>query len=519
MTLSILTNESPLGILYKELEKYNFDYEHIPEVVTSYAGETVQIHNQGEYVPNISLHHLGLGNFKLQIPPRYTLHPVLEYAIRLGLVNIIKFQTPALVYRYAKGIGRFTEMKELKTTSEKVFLKMVKQFVTSQLIERRHDENLQAAFRFLISNSINEEIWGFEDSLLHELAEIMRRRRKNSHLRITMLDHENGPFVQHEIQAIFEGLEKEEITVEDRVLVRLLMQFGIRPVQLLMLREEDLEFNSIKGEYYLHIPRVKGRFARHRRKTFTTRGPLEPGLVADIKELISINQDISTPEGCARSLFIARRPNAKLLSGLFHEYACHKTKSFVSSKLNTIERKLNIISRYTKQRLHLTAYRFRYTLATTMILNGYSLEDVAVALDHDSLSCVRDYFCYTSEMAEYLDATISNSNEHQLASAKWAGFVDEDHPEGSTIRLQNIAGLGKCLKPGPCNYHPAVSCYGCSRFKPFKTANHQAALANIESLVTSYKELSSGPVKQQLEYALDKAIEIVEQQKELLASE
>ena len=518
MTLSILTKESPLETLYKELENYDFDYELIPESVTSFQGETVLIHHQGEFIPNIRLYHVGHETFILRSPRRYTSHPVLEYAIRLGLIGAITNRTPVYAYRYTKGIDRFTKIKKLKTTSEKVFENVIKQFVTSQLIEEQNNENVQTAFRFLISNSINEAIWGFEESLIHELREI-GHKRTNVHLRVTMLDHENGPFVQHEVQAIAEGLEKEEITAEERVIVRLLMNFGQRPIQLRLLREEDLVFDSIKGEYYLHIPRVKGKSARHRRKKFTPRGPLEPELASDIEELISINQGIRTREGCGRPLFISTRPRTELLSGPFHEYAYLVSRSYFTQKLATIERKLNIISRYTNERLHITAYRFRYTLATILVLNGCSQEEVAAALDHDSLGSVNHYFHNTDEIAEYLDATISDSKEHQLATAKWAGFVDEDYPEGSTIHLHDIAGLGKCLKPGPCSYHPAVSCYGCSRFKPYKTADHKAALVNIESLVTSYKESSSGPVKHQLEYALEKAIMVVEQQKELLGSE
>ena len=518
MTFTVSTKESPLGTLYKELEKYDFDYEPIPEVVTSFQGDTVVLHHQGKFIPTIRLHHLGHETYTLPILPRYTSHPVLEYAIRLGLVNSITNYTPVHSYRYAKGMRRFTMMKALNTTSATVFAKAVEQFVTSQLIKKRDDRSLQSALRFLILTSVNEAIWGFEESFLHELGEISHKRA-NVYLRVTMLDHENGPFVQHEVQAIAEGLEKEEINVDERVIVRLLMQFGLRPIQLRLLREEDFVFDSIKGEYYLQVPRVKGKNARHRRNKFTPRGPLETELAADIKELISINQRIKIPEGCGRPLFISTRPHTELLSGPFHEYACHVSRSYVTDKVAALERKLNIISRYTDERLHITAYRFRYTLATSMVLNGYSQEDVAAALDHDSLDSVRIYFHNSHEIAEYLDATISNCKEHQIATAKWAGFVDEDYPEGSTIRLHDIAELGKCLKPGPCNYHPAVSCYGCNLFKPFKTANHQAARDNIKSLNNSYKESSSGPVKQQLEYALDNAMILVEQQNEMLASE
>ncbi len=97
--------------------------------------------------------------------------------------------------------------------------------------------------------------------------------------------------------------------------------------------------------------------------------------------------------------------------------------------------------------------------------------------------------------------------------------MDDDYPDGSTIRLDDIAGLGKCLKGAPCPYHPAVSCYGCRQFKPFKRANHQAALSNIETLVDRYRESSSGPVKYQLQHAVDQATAVVARQTEALADE
>lgn len=511
-----LPSESTLATLYRELAPFDFDYEPIPAAVTSYQGETVAVHQTGEWCSEISLYHVGDAVYTLRLPARYVAHPVLEYAIRATLVNLIARRTPARVYAYTARIDQMAVMDDEPVESEQAFTQALRKVVSEALIAGYDDRYLQAALRRLIANAVEEGIWGFDESLWVDVRAI-GQKPSNNYLRVTTLDHEHGPFVQHEIQAIAQGLEDEAITVEERVMVRLLMGFGLRPIQLRLLREDDVLFDAVKEEHYLRVPRVKGKRARHRRKRFTTRGPLAPELVADIQAMIGGERRPTLPRGCARALFRAQRPHPHVLAGPFREYAYHANRSYVGETLRRVENKLNVVSHYTGERLNLTAYRFRYTIATNMVLSGCSPADVAMALDHDSLESVHHYFRYTDEVAEYLDATVGRSKGHQLASAKWAGFVDEDYPDGSTIRLDAIANLGKCLKNAPCPYHPAVSCYGCGQFKPFRHADHAAALVNIETLARRYRDASSGPLKQQLDHAADQAKRVVaEQRRELV---
>lgn len=518
MTIEALPNASSLAMLYRELAPFNFDYAPIPGTVKSYQGETVPLHRAGEWLPQVRLYHVGHEVYTLRLPSRYVAHPVLEYAIRLTLVNLITRRTPARVYAFTARIGCLAVMDAQAIDSEAAFTSALRRVVSQALIKGYQDGHLQAALRSLIAMSVEEAIWGFDESLWVDVRAI-GQKSSNNYLRVTMLDHEHGPFVQHEIQAIAEGLDDEDITAEERAMVRLLMCFGLRPIQVRLLREDDLVFDPITEEHYLQVPRVKGKRARHRRKHFTRRGPLTPELVADIEAMLNDERRLVPPRGCARALFRAQRAHPHVLAGPFREYAYHANRNYVSTMLGHAEMKLNIPSRYTGERLNLTAYRFRYTIATTMVLNGCSPADVAMALDHDSLESVHHYFRYTDDVAEYLDATIGGSEDHQRASAQWAGFVDDDYPQGSTIRLDDVAGLGKCLKDAPCAYHPAVSCYGCRRFKPFKGGDHAAALGNIETLVERYRDTSSGPVKQQLDYALDQAQRIVAEQRQLPAHE
>ncbi len=58
-----------------------------------------------------------------------------------------------------------------------------------------------------------------------------------------------------------------------------------------------------------------------------------------------------------------------------------------------------------------------------------------------------------------------------------------------------------------------MSCYGCSRFRPFKSANHQKQLEVIEKEVEFVKSNSTGAVQHQLSEAYEGALQIVEAQK------
>jgi hypothetical protein len=104
------------------------------------------------------------------------------------------------------------------------------------------------------------------------------------------------------------------------------------------------------------------------------------------------------------------------------------------------------------------------------------------------------------------------------AVMRWQGYmIDEDDNSigGTLVRVSDIAGLGKCLKTTQCKWHPTVSCYGCAKFHPFKDANHEAQLEVIKAERDFVYKNSTGPVRHQLDEALEGAIQIVEVQKML----
>lgn len=191
-------------------------------------------------------------------------------------------------------------------------------------------------------------------------------------------------------------------------------------------------------------------------------------------------------------------------------------------RFRLLEQQLSILSRYLKddygqpRLLKIGCYRFRYTLGTRMVLEGKTPEELAIALDHGSTDSVQHYFRYNRDLIDFIDDTFDSSIVLENAVMRWKGFlIDENDSSvgGKLIRTSSIASLGKCLKQTSCEFHPTVSCYGCGKFRPFKNADHQAQLKVIEAEREFVQQHSSGPVKHQLNEALQGAIEICEAQK------
>ena len=312
------------------------------------------------------------------------------------------------------------------------------------------------------------------------------------------------------------------------------MQFGLRPIQLALLREDDVYYDDKLLAWFINIPRVKGRTAQLRRNknNFVLR-ELPNHLAEDISELNKTNSEINMLDlegnSLPRPLLKAETCHLELLSQKkLKEYAWHLYSKNITELFRFSRNLLNIQSRHLTDDdgnptpLKITCYRFRYTLGTRMVMEGKTPEEVAIALDHSTVASVQHYFRYNRDLIDFIDDSFESSNTIKSAVMRWQGFiVDEDDGsvEGSLIRVSDIASLGKCLKKTQCEMHPTVSCYSCSRFRPFKNADHEAQLKVIEAERDFVKANSSGAVLHQLDEAWEGAIQIVEAIKSMKGGE
>ncbi|EJL6928139.1 site-specific integrase [Vibrio alginolyticus] len=516
--------------MYDLVSSLNGDCEPFPSKIETYYGQTIHLRNSnGRLINRIRLVNVAKDEKTYNLSDSYSGHVYLDYIAAKCWINTAIENTPASINQISVG---FEALKDITFTvdaysNEKTFARELGSQLSSTLLKNKDKQRIFLSLRKLVKFGIANDYWGFTDELELKVSEVAVKaigRRE----RVSMLDHEYGPFTRSEIAQITSAIQREDIKTEHRVLVSLAQKFGLRPIQLALLREDDIYYDKTKLAWYILIPRVKGRVAQLRRTegNFTLR-ELPAELAEDIVQLIQEHSNLietdkdGTP--LPRPLFKAQTINKDYLEhDQLKPFAWHLTSTkislFFTQQLPPL---LDIKSMHCKDEdgnpypLRMNAYRFRYTLGTRMVMEGKTPEEVALALDHSTTASVQHYFKYNQDLIDFIDDTFEASAALKNAALRWQGyFIDEDGSiDGSLIRVSDVLSIGKCLKKTLCEYHPTVSCYGCSRFRPFKDANHQKQLEVIEKEVEFVKNNSTGAVQHQLSEAYEGALQIVEAQK------
>ena len=517
--------------LYAEVERLNGDVDPIPKSIITYFGQELAIRrNDGYLLNSLSIIHLGKNVLNFTPHDSYTNYPYLNYiAIKCWIACAIE-NTPASLnhLRYGLPLLKNIKLSESALTKESAFVREMGTQLSSLMMDRKHVQHLVHTLRFFVSHAIESGYWGFDEKILFKLSEV-KIKSNNQKARVSLLDHENGPFTRSEIADITTAIE-DQADIKEKVLVKIAMRYGLRPIQVALLREDDVYYDDNKLAWYINIPRVKGKSAglRRNQNNFILR-ELDDELAEDIRALIEsdsplVKLDIDG-KTLPRPLFKRNNPDPRYMnSRKLSEFAWHRSADLIYQSFRNIGKKLDIPSRYLIDEngnpccLKMNCYRFRYTLGTRMVMEGKTPEEVAIALDHSTTSSVQHYFRYNRDLIDFIDDTFQSSASLKNAVARWQGFLIDEHDEtiqGSIIRVSEIASLGKCLKSTKCEFHPTVSCYGCSRFRPFKDADHEKQLEIIKGERDFVIAHSSGPVQSQLDEAYEGALHIVEAQKTL----
>ncbi|WP_218354955.1 site-specific integrase [Alteromonas lipotrueiana] len=515
--------------LYAEAKRLNHDYEPLPYEIETFFGQKVTIRNSdGRLKSSIRLINLGSRTANFRLSDKYSKYDYLSYiAIQCWLDTAIT-RSPSMIMHYAYGLPvlQHISLSDEALLNEAVFAKEIASQLSRLILENKQNQSVWLSIRAFANYAIENCYWGFDETLVFKLAET-KIKNHGQKARVSLLDHEYGPFTRSEIGEITQALQNDDVNIHERVMIKLAMQFGLRPIQLALLRESDIYYDASKLGWYINIPRVKGKVSQLRRNqnNFVLR-ELSDDLANEIGELIKQDavRSLTHPKGTPlpRPLFKREQVDKELIvDDKLTEYAWHKNSNALTHKFISLGKRLNIFSRHVKDDngdptlLRISCYRFRYTLGTRMVLEGKTPEELAIALDHGSTNSVQHYFRYNRDLIDFIDDTFDSSIVLENAVMRWKGFlIDENDSSvgGRLIRTSSIANLGKCLKQTSCEFHPTVSCYGCGKFRPFKNADHQAQLKVIEAEREFVQQHSSGPVRHQLDEALQGAIEICEAQ-------
>ncbi|CAE6952904.1 MULTISPECIES: site-specific integrase [Pseudomonas] len=345
---------------------------------------------------------------------------------------------------------------------------------------------------------------GYEDLSLESYEEFHKLRnysgKVNSYLALFVMDEARGPFTREEISVLSDQVNNQQLPLEFRLLLDLCLCFGLRPIQVSLLKRKDFIKDGKSGLKYLNVPRVKQN-SRNRRVQFSSRI-----LTERTASLIQAHM-VSTklPDGINPAelpLFISSNPIHLERDGnslgshywedterLSSDYFSDESKRAVlyqksSARINYIlwgnEHRLPFSPRTGKQ-FNLCAYRFRYTVGTQAVMSGCSPEELADLLDHNDTNSIKHYFRFTHEMWEILEnATLSRIEQKQFTAA-WMREGDlVNNIYSHVCEPRNFNVIGKCAAQSVCFEEPAVACYSCDRFCPNKdVAAHESALEGL----------------------------------------
>lgn len=517
--------------IYDVVERLNGDYEPFPAEIETFHGQRVSLRDSDGYLVNLHrVINLGKDEKIYKISDNYSSFSYLNFiAVHCWLDSAIT-RSPASLNHISVGFNVLAEinLSDKALSSESTFSKEISSQLSALILKHQGDQRIWLSIRQFANYAIDNGYWGFNETVIFKLDEV-NIPNSGSKQRVSLLDHENGPFTRSEVAQISVALQEGRLSLQNRVIVRLAMKFGLRPIQMALLREEDIFYDNKLLAWFINIPRVKGRVAQLRRNSnnFILREvPLE--LVNDVQALIAseAGRSLCGLDGIRSPRPLLKRNNINkhyLSDKKLADYAWHLNSALISARFKTvIQTSLNLTSSFLKDEnghllpLKITAYRFRYTLGTRMVLEGKTPEEVAIALDHSTTGSVEHYFKYNRDLIDFIDDSFASSKVMNNAVARWQGYVideEDDTVKGTPVRGKDLINLGKCLKQGRCEWHPSISCYGCAKFRPFKDANHGAQLEVIEAEREFVRSHSSGPVQHQLDEAYEGVVQIVEAQR------
>ncbi|MEQ5807962.1 site-specific integrase [Alteromonas sp. NFXS44] len=517
--------------MYDYIEELNGDYDPFPSEIETFHGQTLKLRNDyGYLVKKHRVINVGKDESNYSVSDNYSNYSYINFIAAKCWIDTAISRSPASLNHQSKGFKALSGivLSDKAFSSERVFAKEISSQLSAIMLANKSDQRVWLAIRQFANYAIENSYWGFDETVIFKLDEVVIPN-SGTKQRVSLLDNENGPFTRSEIAQISTAIQDGRLSLKHKVMVRLAMKFGLRPIQMALLREEDVYYDSKVFAWFINIPRVKGKVAQLRRNenNFLLR-QLPQELADDIQALIASESDRSLRDldGIRRPRPLFKRSSANehyLNAKKLVDYAWHTSSSRITKDFTgTIQAQLGLKSAYVKDEdgnplpLKITAYRFRYTLGTRMVLEGKTPEDVAVALDHSSIASVDHYFRYNRDLMDFIDDTFESSKVLSNSIARWEGYIiddDDNTVKGSVVRGKDLVNLGKCLKQSRCEWHPSVSCYGCGQFRPFKNADHKSQLKVIEDERDFVRNNSSGPVQHQLDEAYEGAIQIVEAQK------
>ncbi|MDA8258993.1 MAG: site-specific integrase [Betaproteobacteria bacterium] len=305
-------------------------------------------------------------------------------------------------------------------------------------------------------------------------------------------DPVHGPFTDIELESLQYVLDRayvaDKIDREQYLLAYLFILLGQRPTQYAALKVRDVDVARAKDGtpvYTLRVPRAKQR-DRLSRDEFKNRAliPQIGKLLVQYAEAVRAAFQGILPDAVDAPLFPARRRRAREPSG----FECHRTAQTLSDLLERTLKGLSVVSERTGEPLHITATRFRRTMATRAAMEGHGELIIAELLDHTDTQNASVYIEARPEIVERIDRAIA-MHLAPLAQA-FAGVLIRDESEATraddpSSRIcdprfdPSLKPIASCGKHGFCGFAAPIACYTCANFEPWLDGPHEAVMEHL----------------------------------------
>ncbi|WP_323794755.1 site-specific integrase [Nisaea sp.] len=275
-------------------------------------------------------------------------------------------------------------------------------------------------------------------------------------------DPDRGALTEQELKSIQNGVNKAyiggAISFREYAITWFQVGTGVRPIQTVRMRNKHVQIEDgpagIAREVTLLIPLAKnrgGKSSGHIRRR-------APSVLADI--LIRYQNSKGSPD-----------PDDSLFD--------FDVSDDLNILLNYVFSKIETYSDRTKGPIHITPYRFRYTLATRAIAQGATDAQVARLLTHKNTNSIKHYRASLASLQMPINEAIGE--EMDFFAGVFSGGIINDFDEatnsGNYNRLirdfERMTGkkIGACGAKTDCYLDAPRACLTCFLFEPFIDAD------------------------------------------------
>lgn len=316
-----------------------------------------------------------------------------------------------------------------------------------------------------------------------------------------------GPFTDIELQAIAESAREAfrvgKLGRGDYAILLLVMTIGARPGQLSMLVCGDFELpKNGFSMCMLKVPSLK--------KRTSNRLTRERPIPAELARLLDDQAREAAADERLTGIDPARRP--LFINSEHSDFSdvrlAHIGRSGVDAALQRVARAIDVCSERTGKPIALTATRFRRTLGTRAIEEGYAPITVAEMLDHSDLQNVSVYVENRSSIVDRIDAVLA-AKLGPIARLFLGRVIEReaqanvDDPATRRVRADRDLPVGTCGGSSGCNRRAPIACYTCASFMPWRDAPHERLL---QSLIDERDRLLASGIDTRIAAANDASI-------------